>query len=408
MNDVVGNPSSRTDTPPLPGGPKGRKSKSRALFVIVGVVIVGLLGAGVVRFAQYVPQPTGNAARKGSAAAAAEPVAAEAIGTGDIRVVLDELGTVTPLANITVRTQINGQLLSVNFQEGQMVHQGDALAEIDPRPFEAALEQAEGALARDQALLGEAEMDLKRFDTLAKQDSIARQQAEDQRYLVEQDKGTVEADQGQVDMAKTNLIYCHITSPVTGRVGLRLVDPGNYVQTTDTTGLFVLTQEDPMSVIFTVAEDDLPAVIKPVRAGATLQAEAYDRANANLLATGTLRSLDNQVNTTTGTVNMRAVFSNQDERLFPQQFVNIRLIVDTLHGVVRVPTAAVQQGAPGTYVFVVGQDGTVTVRPIKLGPTDGGYAQVISGLAAGERVVTDGTDRLRDGQKVTVAAAPVS
>jgi membrane fusion protein, multidrug efflux system len=333
-------------------------------------------------------------------------VGAETIANGDIRIILNELGTVTPLANVTVRTQINGQLTAVAFQEGQTVKQGDFLAQIDDRPYKVALEQAQGTLAHDQALLGQAQTDLKRYQTLARQDSIAKQQADDQVYLVGQYQGSVQSDQAQVDSAKLNIAYCHIISPVTGRVGLRQVDAGNYVQTSDTNGIVVITQEQPISVIFSVTEDNLPAVMKQVVGGAQLPVQAYDRSNTTLLATGTLTNVDNQINTTTGTVNMRATFPNEDFALFPNQFVNARLLVDTLHNVVRVPVAAVQQGAPGTFVYAINQDSTVSVRPIKIGPTDGAYSEVISGLSAGDRVVTDGTDRLRDGQKVTIPPPP--
>ena len=335
-----------------------------------------------------------------------QPVGAATIGTGDIPIILNELGTVTPLANVTVKTQINGQLTAVGFQEGQHVKAGDFLAQIDPRPYQVALEQAQGTLGRDQALLEQAQTDLKRYQTLVKQDSISQQQADDQKFLVAQYQGAVKIDQAQIDSANLNLAYCHIIAPVTGRVGLRQVDPGNYVQTSDANGLVVLTQEQPISVIFSVTEDNLPEVMKRLHTGATLQVQAYDRSNNTLLATGTLTSVDNQINTTTGTVNMRASFSNNDESLFPNQFVNARLLVDTLHNVVSVPVPAVQLGAPGSYVYVINQDNTVSVRPVKLGPTDGKMTQVISGLSAGERVVTDGTDRLRDGQKVTIPPPP--
>jgi multidrug efflux system membrane fusion protein len=261
-------------------------------------------------------------------------------------------------------------------------------------------------LAHDQALLEQAQNNLKRFQTLARQDSIAQQQADDQKFLVAQYQGSVKTDQGQVDSAKLNLIYCHVVAPVAGRVGLRQVDAGNYVQTSDANGLVVITQEQPISVIFSVTEDNLPAIMKQLHAGAKLQVEAYDRSNTTLLATGTLSSVDNQINITTGTVNMRADFPNTDEALFPNQFVNAHVLVDTLHNVVRVPVPAVQQGAPGSYVYVINQDDTVSVRPITVGPIDGGQAQVISGLSPGDRVVTDGTDRLRDGQKVTIPSPP--
>ncbi|HEX4172239.1 MAG TPA: MdtA/MuxA family multidrug efflux RND transporter periplasmic adaptor subunit [Acetobacteraceae bacterium] len=361
---------------------------------------------GAYWFLHRAPQTGGAPGANRTAQAPPQPVGAETIATGDIRIILNELGTVTPLANVTVRTQINGQLTSVGFEEGQLVRQGDFLAQIDDRPFKVTLEQAQGTLAHDQALLGQAQTDLKRFETLARQDSIAKQQADDQRFLVMQTQGSVQTDQAQIDSAKLNIAYCHIIAPVTGRVGLRQVDPGNYVQTSDTNGLVVLTQEQPISVIFSVTEDNLPSVMKQLIGGAQLQVQAYDRSNSTMLATGTLASVDNQINTTTGTVNMRATFPNQDFALFPNQFVNARLLVDTLHNVVRAPVAAIQQGAPGTFVYVINQNSTVSVRPIKLGPTDGNYAAVTSGLAAGDRVVTDGTDRLRDGEPVTIPPPP--
>ncbi|MFZ0020469.1 MAG: MdtA/MuxA family multidrug efflux RND transporter periplasmic adaptor subunit [Acetobacteraceae bacterium] len=379
-----------------------RRSRSRAWLGLILVLVVALGGA--YWFLYRAPQTTNRPSAGRATETAPQPVGAETIANGDIRIILNELGTVTPLANVTVKTQINGQLTTEGFEEGQTVKAGDFLAQIDDRPYKVALEQAQGTLAHDQALLGQAQTDLKRYQTLARQDSIAKQQADDQVFLVAQYQGSVLTDQAQIDSAKLNVAYCHIVSPVTGRVGLRQVDPGNYVQTSDTNGIVVVTQEQPISVIFSVTEDSLPSVVKQFKPGTQLPVQAYDRSNTTLLATGTLTNVDNQINTTTGTVNMRATFPNEDFALFPNQFVNARLLVDTLHNVVRVPVAAVQQGAPGTFVYVINQDSTVTVRPIKLGPTDGAYSEVVSGLSAGDRVVTDGTDRLRDGQKVTIPA----
>lgn len=334
-----------------------------------------------------------------------------AVGTataekGDVRVTLNALGTVTPLATVTVRTQISGQLMQIAFQEGQNVQKGDFLAQVDPRPYQAQLAQAEGQLARDQALLKNAELDLARYQTLVKEDSIARQQLDTQAALVRQYQGTVVADQATVDNAKLNVAYCHIVAPVSGRVGLRLVDQGNYVQVGDAGGLVVITQLHPITVIFTLPEDNLPAINKRLRAGAALETTAFDRANSNKLATGKLMTIDNQIDTTTGTFKLRAQFDNDDETLYPNQFVNTQLLVDVLHDQTVVPTAAIQRGAPGTFVYLVAPDSTVSVRPVKLGPTEGQRVAIESGLAPGDVVVTDGADRLRDGAKVVLPGAP--
>ena len=337
-----------------------------------------------------------------AAQAPAQPIGVAVAARGDVRIVVNGLGTVVPLATVTVKTQLAGQLQQIGFSEGQMVHKGDFLAQIDPRPYQAALEQYEGQLAKDQALLKQAQVDLARYQTLLKQDSIARQQADDQVYLVQQDEGAIRTDQAQIDTQKLNLTYCHIVAPVDGRVGLRQVDAGNYVQPSDANGIVVITQLQPISVVFSVTEDDLPMVLKRFHAGGKLPVTAYDRANAAMLATGELATLDNQIDTTTGTVKLRALFANADESLFPNQFVNARLLVDTLRDAVTVPVAAVQRGAPGTYVYLVGADSTVSVRPVKIGVTDGDKVQVRSGLAEGDRVVIDGADRLRDGVRVSV------
>lgn len=406
MDERVDRPDVDTTHAPLSRGPVVvRRSRLRWVLWLAALLLIG----GGVYWSWHTHHATQTAGRGGAGRGgegAPQPVGAATVGTGDIPIILNELGTVTPLANVTVRTQINGQLVNVGFTEGQRVKAGDFLAQIDPRPYQVALEQAQGALAKDQALLDQAKTNLRRYQTLAKQDSISQQQADDQRYLVAQYQGAVKTDQAQIDSANLNLTYCHIEAPVTGRVGLRQVDVGNYVQTSDPNGLVVLTQEQPISVIFSITEDNLPAVMKRLHAGATLQVQAYDRTNSTLLATGSLTSVDNQINTTTGTVNMRATFPNDDETLFPNQFVNARLLVDTLHNVVRVPVPAIQLGAPGTYVYVINQNDTVSVRPITIGATDGKETQVLSGLSAGERVVTDGTDRLRDGQKVTIPPPP--
>jgi multidrug efflux system membrane fusion protein len=333
------------------------------------------------------------------------PVVAAAAEQGDMPVTLNGLGTVTPLATVTVRTQINGQLTQIGFQEGQEVNKGDFLAEIDPRPYQAALDNAQGQLQRDQAQLANARRDLARFNRLVAENSIAQQQRDTQEALVHQLEGTVASDQAMVDNAKLNLAYCHIVAPVSGRVGLRQVDAGNYVQVSDANGIVVLTQMKPISVIFTLPEDNLPAITKRLNAGARLPVTAYDRSGTTKLAAGTLSTLDNQIDPTTGTFKLRAQFDNDDEVLFPNQFVNVQLLVDTLQGATVIPTAAIQRGAPGTFVYVVKPDDTVSVKAVKLGPNDIDNVAITSGLAPGDKVVVDGADKLREGAKVTLPAA---
>jgi len=392
------------ETHPTVPAPIVDSPRRRRLGVVVGlIVLIGfVVGAYLLLRSMYAGHPA-SVAR--SAQFAAQSVGAATVGTGDIRLVVNALGTVTPIATVTVQTQISGELQEVGFTEGQMVKKGDFLAQIDPRPYQLLQAQYEGQLAHDQGLLAQAQVDLARYQKLAEQNSIARQQYEDQIYIVQQYQGTVKLDQAQIDQQKLNVLYCHIVSPVTGRVGLRLVDPGNYVQVTSGTGLAVITQLQPITVIFPVPEDDLPDIVPQLNAGTVLQVAAYDRANVKLLATGRVIALDSQIDTTTGTVKVRAQFENSDYALFPNQFVNARLLVKTLHNAVTVPTAAIQRGAPGTYVYVINADSTVSVRPIKIGPVDGAMAAVDAGLSAGERVVVDGTDRLRDGARVTVPGA---
>ncbi|MEJ0095965.1 MAG: efflux RND transporter periplasmic adaptor subunit [Methylocella sp.] len=375
------------------------KSRLRPMLLLIIAALIAYATYRLVTSPHAPPEST-----RALQHSAALPVGAATIGQGDINVVVNQLGTVTPLANITVKTQVNGQLLEVGFKEGQIVKKGDFLAQIDPRPFQLSERQLEGQLVHDQGLLDQAQLDLTRFQTLVKQESIARQQAEDQAFLVKQSEGSVKSDQAQIDTQKLNLIYARIVSPIDGRVGLRLVDAGNYVQTTDA-GLAVVTQLHPISVIFTVPEDYLPEIMAQMKAGQSLEVTIYDRANINRLAVGKVTNLDNQIDTTTGTVKLRAEFDNLDDALFPNQFVNARLLIKTLNNVVTAPATAIQRGAPGTFVYLINADGTVSVRPVQLGPQDGAMTAVTSGLVPGDRVVVDGADRLRDGAKVSVPAA---
>jgi multidrug efflux system membrane fusion protein len=302
--------------------------------------------------------------------------------------------------------------MQIAFKEGQIVKPGDALIQIDPRPYEVALEQAQGALARDQALLANARVDLTRYQTLFAQDSIAEQQLATQRALVVQDEGTVKTDQGQIDAAKLNLVYCHIISPVSGRVGLQQVTLGNYVTPAEPNGLVVVTQLQPITVVFTLPEDQIPPLQAQLHAGKTLSVTAYDRSRITQLATGTLQTVDNMIDPTTGTVKLKAVFANSDETLFPNQFVNVALLLDTLHNATLIPQAGIQRGAPGTYVYVIGADSTVSIRKVTLGPGDATNTVITKGLKPGDNVVVDGADKLKDGAKVLLrkdtanAAAP--
>jgi multidrug efflux system membrane fusion protein len=299
--------------------------------------------------------------------------------------------------------------MALHFKEGDMVKTGDLLAVIDPRPYQVMLTQAEGQMARDQALLVNARVDLERYKVLVAQDSIEKQRLDTQAALVRQYEGNVKADQGAVDNAKLQLVYSRVTAPASGRLGLRQVDPGNVIRSTDANGIVTITQVQPINVVFTIPEDNLGAVAKRLRDGAKLPVEAYDRDGKTKLASGELVSVDNQIDPTTGTVKLKGQFANKDEALFPNQFVNVRLLLDTRHGATVIPSAAVQRGSVGTYVYVVKDDKTVTVRQVKLGPVDGSNVAVESGVATGEVVVTDGSDKLREGAKVDIAgrsAAP--
>jgi len=353
---------------------------------------------------------TGQHGKNNARATAPLPVVAAAATTGDIDITYTALGTVTPLASVTVQSQISGYLTAVAFKEGQEVKAGDVLAQIDPRPYQAALDQAEGQLARDQAQLDGARVDLTRYATLIKQDSIAKQTYDDQAATVRQLEGTVRLDQGAVDTARVNLGYCRITAPVAGRLGLRLVDPGNYVTASQTNGLVLINQMQPISALFSLPEDDLLPILKRTHAGATLPAAAFDRTGVTKLADGNLATVDNTINTTTGTFQLRANFANADEMLYPNQFVNIQLTVDVLKNAIVIPSSAIQRGAPGTFVYLVKPDDTVTVQKVVLGPSQGESQAITSGLAAGDLVVTDGADKLKNGAKVSLptAAPPAS
>ncbi|AOI98459.1 MULTISPECIES: MdtA/MuxA family multidrug efflux RND transporter periplasmic adaptor subunit [Burkholderia] len=409
-------------TPPSkdPASPAARRPRRTLVIGTLAVVVIGGLlwwhpwsrtqadasAAGNAASGASAGGSGGHRGRGGPAAMAnvPQPVSVATATQGEMPIVLSALGTVTPLASVTVKTQLSGYLQSVAFREGQIVKKGDLLAQIDPRPYQVALENAEGTHARDSALLATARIDLKRYQTLLSQDSIASQTVDTQASLVKQYEGTVKTDQAAIDSAKLNLTYARITAPVSGRVGLRQVDPGNYVTAGDTNGIVVITQLQPMSVIFTTSEDNLPQIVKQVNAGQKLSVTAYNRNNTVPLETGSLETLDNQIDTSTGTVKLRATFDNKEGLLFPNQFVNTRLLVDVMRNATIVPTAAVLTGSIGQFVYIVKPDNTVTVRKVKVGPVDGERTSIVSGVAIGERVVTDGSDRLREGAKITIPA----
>jgi len=392
----------------MPSSQTNRRHRRLKLMLFGAVVLLVVLAVVMALYSSSHGGATKAAAagRRGFAQFnGPQPVQAAAVAQGDMPITFSALGTVTPLATVTVRTQISGRLMQLGFTEGQMVKQGDFLALVDPRPYQVALEQAEGQQARDQGLLHQAQADLARYKMLAAQDSISAQQMDDQQYLVEQYEGTVKSDQAQIDSAKLNLVYCHITSPVVGRVGLRQVDIGNYVQPSDANGIVLITELSPISVIFTLPEDDIPDVMKHFGKGDHLPVTLYDRTNTTQIATGTLSAVDNLVNTSTGTVELRAVFQNKDNRLFPNEFVNAVLLVDTLKDAMVVPAAAIQRGVPGTYVYLVNPDNTVSLRTVTVGPADGDRVAVLSGLKLGDKVVTDGAEQLKDGARVVLPSA---
>ena len=345
------------------------------------------------------------ASRRSAAGAQAVSVLTAKAENGKINEYLTGLGTVTPVATATVKSRVDGQVMKVLFSEGQMVRAGEVLAEIDSRPFEVQLNQALGQLARDQALLANAQADLDRYKVLFSQDSVPKQQLDTQASLVRQYEATLKSDQAQVDSARLQLTYSHVTAPISGRLGLRLVDAGNIVHASDANGIVVIAQLQPITVVFTIPEVSLPPVMAKIKAGGRLTVEAYDRERKQKLATGTLLTVDNQIDPTTGTVKLKAQFANTDNSLFPNQFVNARLLVDTLENTILIPNAAIQHSARSAYVYVVKADSSVEARDVEVKLTEGDQTAIATGLAAGETVVIDGIDKLQPGAKVSVRAA---
>jgi membrane fusion protein, multidrug efflux system len=393
-----------------PSGPPPRRRRFWIWILLLAVLGAAAYYVWSKRTAKPASESSGAAGgKRGQGGNAAAPVDAAKAVKGNIGVYVTGLGAVTPIYTVTVKTQVNGQLMQVVYKEGDMVKKGDTLAEIDPRPYQAQLTQYEGQLIRDQATLDNARIDQGRYETLIKTDAVTEQQLATQIATVKSDEGIVKNDQGLIQAVEVNLIYCHITAPITGRIGLRLVDPGNFVQTSDTTGLVVITQLQPISVIFTISEDQLPVIYGKQRAGQTLPVDAFDRDMKKKLASGSLTTIDNEIDQTTGTVKLRATFDNSQNELFPNQFVNARLLQQEKRGVILVPSAAVQRNSSNTYVYVVKPDSTVTVHQVKTGTSDDNNTEITSGVVEGDVVVLTGVDKLQEGSPVTVhmeGAAP--
>jgi len=392
----------------IDAGPRAEGEKKGKSRVWLWLLVLCVLGGGAYYLSHGPAQQAQQAKAKADAAKAgsrAVPVVTAVARRGEMGIFLDGLGSVVALNTVTVHTRVDGELVKVAFTEGQTVKQGDLLVEIDPRPYQVQLEQAEGQLAHDEALMANANIDLDRYKILYAQDAIPKQQLDTQAALVNQYVGTIKSDQAAIDNAKLQLVYCRITAPLTGRIGLRLIDQGNMVHATDTTGLLVITQIQPIAVLFSIREDDIPRVLEKLRAGEKLRVDAWDHDMSKILARGELLTTDNQIDPNSGTLRFKAIFPNEDNSLFPYYFVNVKLLIDTKRGTVLIPNAAVQRSPQGTYVYVVKADNTAEVREVTLGPVSGDEASIDNGVEPGETVVIEGVDKLQDGSKVILPKA---